>query len=426
VYVCENIKLMNYFGYRKNELFAEDVPIAELAKKYGTPLFVYSGSTLKRHIKAYEDAFKSIAHLTCFAVKANSNIAVLDMLGRGGAGADVVSGGELFRAIKAGIAPEKIVYAGVGKTEQEIRMALKAGILMFNIESEDELATINMVAAKMRKKASIALRVNPDIDAGTHPYITTGLKKYKFGIPVDRAIEFYRTARAMKNINVIGIHKHIGSQITEVAPFADALARILALVDELAKEGIEIKYIDMGGGLGIPYSGEKTPSPKDLAKAVLPMLNARDITLVLEPGRSIVGNAGVFITKTLYLKEGPGKTFVIVDGGMNDLIRPTLYEAYHEVLPVTRRRAKKVVSDVVGPICETGDFLAKDRELQETRQGDLLAVMSAGAYGFTMSSNYNSRPRAAEVMVQGNKHTVIRKRETLETLIAGEKLAKGF
>jgi diaminopimelate decarboxylase len=314
----------------------------------------------------------------------------------------------------------------VGKTEEEIRFALKTGILMFNIESGDELAEINRVAGKLRVKAPIALRVNPDVDPGTHPYISTGLKKYKFGIPVEEALECYRQASRMKNVKVIGIHKHIGSQITEVKPFADALERVLILVDRLRDQGVDIRYIDVGGGLGIPYQGQKTPKPGDLAKALLPMLKGRDITLVAEPGRSISGNAGVMLTKVLYLKDGPDKKFVIVDGGMNDLMRPTLYEAYHEILPVKKTRSKKIVSDVVGPICETGDFLALGRELPRVERGDLLSVMSAGAYGFTMSSNYNSRPRAAEVMVKGKRHFLIRKRENYLDLIHGEDVPPGL
>jgi diaminopimelate decarboxylase len=415
---------MNYFNYKNGELHAENVPMRVLAKKYGTPLYVYSSATLRRHMEAYERAFKRVPHITCFAVKANSNLSVLSLLTRHGAGADVVSGGELYRALKAGVPSRKIVYAGVGKTEDEIAYALKSGILMFNIESVDELMALNRVAGRMKKKASIALRVNPDIDAGTHPYITTGLRKYKFGIPMDIALEFYRTARKLGNIEIVGIHKHIGSQITEIRPFADAIERLLLLVDELKDSGVDIRYLDIGGGLGIPYDRKKTPVPRDLAGAVLPLIKGRGLTLVMEPGRSIVGNAGVFLTRTLYIKDGPGKIFAVVDGGMNDLMRPTLYDAYHEVLHVKRNRRAPVKTDVVGPICETGDFLALGRELNSVQQGDLLAVMSAGAYGFTMSSNYNSRPRAAEVMVKGNRHFLIRERETYLGLVRGEKIHK--
>ena len=418
---------MDFFRYKRGQLHAEDVPVSELADRYGTPLFVYSAATLVRHIEAYNKAFNGVPNINCYAVKANSNLAVLSLLCRHGAGADVVSGGELYRALKAGIDPSKIVYAGVGKTAAEIRYALRSNILMFNIESLDELHEINEIAGRMRKKAPIALRVNPDIDAGTHPYITTGLKEYKFGLPRERVLEFYQKASKMRNIKIVGIQKHIGSQITEVSPFADALARVLVLVDELKADGVEIGYVDIGGGLGISYDGARTPTPHDLAKAIMPMLRGRDVTLVTEPGRSIAGNAGIFVTRTLYLKDGPGKRFVIVDGGMNDLIRPTLYDAYHEIVPVRKHRSKKtVISDVVGPICETGDFLALGRRLPEVRQGDLLAVKSAGAYGFTMASNYNSRPRAAEVMVKGDKHYLIRKRETYEDLVAKESVPRGL
>jgi diaminopimelate decarboxylase len=411
---------MHLFKYRKNELYAEDVPLKLLAEKYGTPLYVYSYNTLVRHIEAYKKAFRTFPHIICFALKANSNLAILRVLAEHGAGADIVSGGELYRALTAGIPPSKIVYAGVGKTENEIRYALKSKILMFNVESENELMEINRVAGKMKTKAPIALRVNPDIDPQTHSYIATGLKKHKFGIPIENALEFYKLANSLKNIKVIGIHKHIGSQITKVAPFVDALKRILMLVDEVNKQGVDIRYLDIGGGLGIPYRDEATPYPKELAKNLIPLVKGRELTLILEPGRSIAGNAGILLTKTLYLKKGPEKEFVIVDAGMNDLMRPSLYNAYHEILPVVKRRKKKVVSDVVGPICESGDFLAKDRLLQQVSPGDYLAVMSAGAYGFSMSSNYNSRPKAAEVMVKGKRHFLIRKRETYEDLIRGE------
>lgn len=417
---------MNYFTYKNSELYAETVPLRALAEKYGTPLYVYSHATLTRHVSAYESAFDGVPHITCFAVKANSNIAVLATLKSNGAGADVVSGGELFRAIKAGIPAKKIVYAGVGKTETEIRAALKAGILMFNIESENELKEIDRVAGNMRLKAPIALRVNPDIDPGTHPYISTGLRKHKFGIPIEDAVDYYMMARMMKNIEIVGVHKHIGSQITKVSPFVDALKRVLGLVDELKARGLNLKYLDIGGGLGIPYKGEKTPQPGDMAKRLLPLIKGRGLTLIAEPGRSICGNAGVLLVKTLYLKEGHKKRFVIIDAGMNDLIRPTLYEAYHEILPVkqARKTGAEITCDIVGPICESGDFLAKDRRMAAVGQSELLAVMSAGAYGFSMSSNYNSRPRAAEVMVKGDKHFIIRRRETYDDLISGEIIPK--
>lgn len=412
---------MHYFTYKRNQLYAEGIPIKELAQTYGTPLYVYSHATLTRHIDAYLTAFDGIPNNICFAVKACPNIAVLRTLAARGAGADVVSGGELYRALKAGIPASRIVYAGVGKTEAEIRFAIQSGILMFNIESGDELVEINRVAGLMKKVAPISLRVNPNVDPKTHPYISTGLRKHKFGIPMEQALEFYKGASRMKHVRITGIHKHIGSQITQTTPFADALKRVLGLVDELHSSGIAITHLDIGGGLGIPYHGEKTPQPLDLAKKVLPLIKGRGLTLVAEPGRSIVGNAGVLVTSTLYLKPGPKKTFVIVDGGMNDLIRPTLYEAYHEILPVHRQASRKPeLSDIVGPICESGDFLAKDRKFPKIKRGEYIAVMSAGAYGFSMSSNYNSRPRAAEVMVMGERHFLIRKREDYKDLTRGE------
>ncbi|MFA4918447.1 MAG: diaminopimelate decarboxylase [Thermodesulfovibrionales bacterium] len=415
---------MNLFKYRANELYAEDVPVKKLAEKYGTPLYVYSYNTLLRHFKAYDDAFNGYPHIICFAVKSNPNTSVISLFAKQGGGADIVSGGELYVALKAGISPKKIVYAGVGKTADEIRFALKSKILMFNVESENELKEIDRVAGMMKTKATIALRINPDIDPGTHPYITTGMKKHKFGIPIEAALEYYRFASKLKNINVVGVHKHIGSQITKIAPFVDALKRILILIDKLNEQGTEIKYLDVGGGLGISYKDEEPPVPKDLANKLIPLLEGRKLTLIMEPGRSIVGNAGILVTKTLYLKEGEDKEFVIVDAGMNDLIRPSLYDAYHRIEPVVKNKRETVLSDVVGPICESGDFLARGRELNRVKQGEYLAAMSAGAYGFSMSSNYNSRPRAAEVMVKGKEHFLIRKRETYEDLVRNEQIPK--
>jgi len=407
---------MHYFQYKKGELYAEDVPVKTLARKYGTPLYVYSYATLERHFFAYERAFRKVPHIICFALKANSNAAVIKTFANLGGGADIVSGGELHRALKAGISPEKIVYAGVGKTEEEIKFALRKGIRMFNIESDQELLEINRIAGLMKKKAPIALRVNPDIDARTHPYISTGLKKHKFGIPIENALEFYRLARRLKHIDIVGVHKHIGSQITEVSPFVDALVKVITLIDTLKEEGIPIANVDIGGGLGIRYDSEKPPVPADLASKIVPILKDRGVTVILEPGRSLVGNAGILVTRTLYVKKGEEKDFVIVDGGMNDLMRPTLYGAFHAIIPVKMNRKKLILSDVVGPICESGDFLGRERMLGSPEQGDLLAVMSAGAYGFTMSSNYNSRPRAAEVMVHGRKHMLVRRRETMADL----------
>jgi diaminopimelate decarboxylase len=413
---------MHFFTYKKGELYAEEVPVREIATKYGTPVYIYSASTLVRHFKAYDEAFDGKHHIICFALKANSNSAVIRLFAKHGAGADVVSGGELFRALKAGIPAKKIVYAGVGKTADEIRFALKSKILMFNVESENELREIDRIAADMKVKASIALRINPDIDPQTHPYISTGLKKHKFGIPIDDALEHYKFAKSLKNIAVVGIHKHIGSQLTKISPFVDALKRILILIDELAKSGIRIDFLDIGGGLGITYLDEQPPQPRDLAEQILPLLEGRDVTVVMEPGRSLVGNAGILVTKTLYLKEGEEKNFVIVDAGMNDLMRPSLYNAYHHIQPVVKTRRDTIIADVVGPICESGDFLAKDREIPKVNQGEYLAVMSAGAYGFSMSSTYNSRPRVAEVMVNGTKFALVRKRETYADLLRGESI----
>lgn len=411
---------MHYFRYKDNKLYAEDVPVTELVAAFGTPLYIYSYNTILRHFKAYDDAFDGVPHIICFALKANTNSAILRLLAKNGGGADIVSGGELFRALKAGITPKKIVYAGVGKTEEEIRYALKSGILMFNIESEDEVYEIDRIAGDMGIKAPIALRVNPDIDPETHPYIATGLKKHKFGIPIDDALEYYRSIKRLKNLEIVGIHKHIGSQITKISPFTEALKRVLLLLEELERNGISIKYLDIGGGLGITYKDEVPPLPRDLARHLLPLVRDKKLTLIVEPGRSIVGNAGILVTKVLYLKKGEEKEFVIVDAGMNDLIRPSFYGSYHHIQPVERKKRKSVVADIVGPICESSDFLARDREIPGVKKGEYLAVMSAGAYGFSMSSNYNSRPRAAEVIVKGKEYALIRKRETYKDLIRGE------
>jgi diaminopimelate decarboxylase len=413
---------MHLFKYRAGELYAEEVPVKRLAIKYGTPLYIYSYNTFLRHFRAYTDAFNDYPHIICFAIKSNSNTAIIRLFAKNGGGADIVSGGELYLALKAGITPKKIVYAGVGKTEDEIKFALKSKILMFNVESEDELREIDRIAGKMKTKAPIALRINPDIDPETHPYIATGLRKHKFGISIEEALEHYRLASRLKNINVIGIHKHIGSQITKVSPFVDALKRILLLIDKLSVQGVKIKYLDVGGGLGISYRDEEPPVPKDLAKGLIPLLKGRKLTLIVEPGRSIAGNAGILVTKTLYLKKSEEKEFIIVDAGMNDLIRPSFYGAYHHLLPVVRKKRGIVICDVVGPICESSDFLARERELKRIKQGEYLAVMGAGAYAFSMSSNYNSRPRAAEVMVKGRDHFLIRERETYSDLIRNEKI----
>ncbi|RME63428.1 MAG: diaminopimelate decarboxylase, partial [Nitrospirae bacterium] len=340
---------MHYFQYKNNELYAEDVPVRVLAEEYGTPLYIYSYRTIERHYHAYEDSFGSYPHIICYAVKANSNIAILASLAKLGSGADIVSGGELYRALKAGIPASRIVYAGVGKTEEEIEYALRKGILMFNVESPEELEKINEVAARLNKKAPIALRINPDIDPETHPYISTGLKKNKFGIPIERALQYYQLASKLPNVKVIGVHKHIGSQLTSVRPFVDALKKVVNFIKDLQKQGLKIENLDIGGGLGIQYENEKPPHPKELTKKVLKVLKNESYRIIVEPGRSIVGNAGILVTKVLYRKEGPGKDFVIVDAAMNDLMRPSLYNAYHRIVPVKKSRRKKILSDVVGP-----------------------------------------------------------------------------
>ncbi|MEK6657885.1 MAG: diaminopimelate decarboxylase [Nitrospirota bacterium] len=414
---------MHDFNYKGEELFCEGVSIAKIAEDIGTPFYLYSHKTLTNHFKNFDEAFSDIPHIICFAVKANPNISVLRLFANEGGGADIVSGGELFRALKAGVQPEKIVYAGVGKTNDEIHAALYAGILMFNVESSEELKKIDEIAGRIGVKARIALRVNPDIDPKTHPYISTGLKMNKFGIPIEEALECYQVATGLSNVEIVGIHKHIGSQLTEISPFVDALKRILQLADNLKKEGINIKYIDVGGGLGITYKDEEPPAPKELAKAIVPLIKGKkmDYTLILEPGRVLTGNAGILVTKVLYLKKSGRKNFVIVDAGMNDLLRPSLYSAYHNIIPVHKKAVKKFKADIVGPICESGDFLGKNREI-ECEHGDFLAVMSAGAYGSSMSSNYNSRPLIAEVMVKGRDYHVIRKRQNYEDMLIKEEV----
>jgi diaminopimelate decarboxylase len=413
---------MHSFEYRQGELYCEQVAVGQIAKEVGTPCYIYSHATLTRHFRVYDGAFKNIPHIVAFAMKANSNLAILRLMSKEGSGVDIVSGGELFRALKAGVPPSKIVFAGVGKNAEEIRDALRADILMFNVESSAELQVLNDVAASVGKKARVALRINPDIDPKTHPYISTGLKKSKFGIAADRALDEYKLASSLGHIEVVGVHAHIGSQLTEVTPFIEALKRVVKLVEALKGQGINIQYLNIGGGLGITYSDEKPPLPQDLAEAILPLLKDLNLTLVMEPGRVIVGNAGILVTRALYQKDGEAKRFVIVDAAMNDLIRPSLYSAYHEIRPVSEsllHRPKHVV-DVVGPVCESGDFLAKDRTLPEVRPGDLLAVMSAGAYGFVMASNYNSRPRVPEILVKDAAFHVIRARETYDDLVKGE------
>ncbi|VAX24595.1 Diaminopimelate decarboxylase [hydrothermal vent metagenome] len=415
---------MHHFEYKNGQFHCEDVPLSEIAEQVGTPFYCYSYATLHRHFTVFDKAFEKVPHTICFAVKANSNLSVLRLFAKEGGGADVVSGGELFRALKAGVPADKIVYAGVGKTKEEIRQALGAGILMFNVESSQELLAIDTVAAEMGVKAPIALRINPAVDPKTHPYISTGLKTSKFGISYAHAIEEYRHAASLENIEVVGVHKHIGSQITLVSPFVDALEKTLDVVKNLEEEGIGIRYIDIGGGLGIPYKDEAPPHPKELAENIVPMLEKTGLHIIFEPGRVIAGNAGALVTRVLYTKENEEKIFFIVDAGMNDLVRPSLYDSYQHVAPVDESVGlrRKISSDVVGPICESGDFLARDRVLPEFKPGDLMAVMSAGAYGFTMSSNYNSRPRVPEVLVKGDSYDIIRDRENYDDLVKGERI----
>jgi diaminopimelate decarboxylase len=417
---------MNHFQYQGNDLYCEDVAVKDIAAQVGTPFYLYSHATLSRHMEAFTSAFASVPHLVCYSIKANSNLAVLKTFVNLGAGFDMVSGGELFRAQQVGCDPRKIVYSGVGKTEPEIEAALNANILMFNVESPQELETIDRVAGRLGKKAGIAIRVNPDVDPQTHPYISTGMKKAKFGINISQALEDYRRAAAMPNLEVIGVDCHIGSQLTKLSPFVDAIKKVRELVEALQQEGFAIKYLDLGGGLGITYDDEEPPTPADYAEVVIEATKGLNVTLIFEPGRMMVGNAGILAAKVLYIKEGEAKNFVIVDAAMNDLARPALYGSYQGIEPVDRSTKERMVADVVGPICESGDFLAQDREIPVFKQGDLLAVTSAGAYGFTMASNYNSRPRTPEVMVKGDQVLVIRQRETYDDLINGENIPEGI
>jgi len=403
-------------------MYCEDVPVATIAEEVGTPFYLYSHATLRHHFLTFETAFEGIDHLVCFSAKANSNRAVLKLFADLGGGVDIVSGGELYRGLQAGIAPSKIVFSGVGKREDEIIYGLESGILMFNVESIEELELMDRCASRLNKKAPVSLRVNPDVDPKTHPYISTGLKKNKFGLHKDAVVDAYRDAVGRAHVDVIGISCHIGSQITEVGPFVDALVRIKELIGMLESIGIAVSYLDLGGGLGITYDRESPPHPSEYGKAIVETVGDLALTLILEPGRVIVGNAGILVTRVLYNKQGDGKDFVIVDSAMNDLARPSLYNAYHAIVPVFKTQAPTIVADVVGPICESGDFLAKDRKILQVHSGDLLAVMSAGAYGYTMSSNYNSRPRAAEVMVKKDAFHVVKTRESYEDLVAGESI----
>ncbi|OLF51183.1 diaminopimelate decarboxylase [Pseudomonas chlororaphis] len=412
---------MDAFNYRDGQLFAEGVALSAIAERFGTPTYVYSRAHIEAQYRAYADALAGMPHLVCFAVKANSNLGVLNVLARLGAGFDIVSRGELERVLAAGGAADKIVFSGVGKTRDDMRRALEVGVHCFNVESSDELERLQQVAAELGVRAPVSLRVNPDVDAGTHPYISTGLKENKFGIAIAAAEDVYIRAAQLPNLEVIGVDCHIGSQLTTLAPFIDALDRLLDLVDRLGECGIYLRHIDLGGGLGVRYRDEEPPLAADYVKAVRERLDGRDLELVFEPGRFIVANAGVLLTRVEYLKHTEHKDFAIVDAAMNDLIRPALYQAWMDVSAVRPRTAEARTYDIVGPICETGDFLAKERQLA-LEEGDLLAVHSAGAYGFVMSSNYNTRGRAAEVLVDGEQAVEVRRRETVAELFAGESL----
>ena len=406
---------MDHFNYQGDTLYAEELPVAELVSQFGTPCFIYSRATLERHYRVYQEALQDCPRLICFAVKSNSNLAVLNVLARMGAGFDIVSGGELEKVIAAGGDASKIIFSGVGKSQAEIARALQAGICCFNVESEAELERIDNTAQRLQLCAPVSIRVNPDVDAGTHPYISTGLKENKFGIASEQAIDVYRRAAVMAGINVVGIDCHIGSQLTSNEPFLDAIDKLLALVDKLAAEGIRLTHFDLGGGLGVTYGEEEPPHPSDFIAMVRDRFVNRDMTLLFEPGRSITANAGLFVTRVEYLKHTQHKNFAIVDGAMNDLLRPALYGAWQEIIPVEKVDGESLIYDVVGPVCESADFLGKDRSLC-LKAGDLLAVRSAGAYGFVMSSNYNTRPRAAEIMVDGNEKFLVRERESVTEL----------
>jgi len=411
---------MHHFQYRNNELHCEDVPVSRIAMEIGTPFYLYSYATLKQHFRAFDDAFSDVPHLTCFAMKSNSNLAILKLFALEGGGVDIVSGGELYRALKAGVEPKKIVYSGVGKTAEDMEYALRSQILLFNVESSQEIRLLDEIAGRMGKKAAVSIRVNPDIDPQTHPYISTGLKENKFGIDIRHALEEYARVSGLRNLTVSGVSCHIGSQLTRLSPFVDALNKLKDLIGQLRKIGIGVSYLDLGGGLGITYNQEDPPHPREYAKAIKDELHIRDVTVILEPGRVIVGNAGILVAKVLYKKTTAEKGFVIVDAAMNDLIRPSLYGSFHGIEPVRIKTRAKIKADVVGPICESSDFLAKDRVMDAFETGDLLAVMSAGAYGFSMSSNYNSRPRITEVLGKGDTYHVIRARESYEDLVRGE------
>ncbi len=412
---------MNHFSYRKGVLHAEDVPLAAIAESVGTPTYVYSTATLTRHVRVVTEAFGDRPHLICYSVKANSNLAILRLVADLGGGFDIVSSGELARVRHAGGAASKTVFAGVGKTQEEMEAALAAGILLFNVESAEELEALDAVGRRLGRRAPFALRVNPDVDARTHRYISTGLKTSKFGVPFEEAVALYARAKKMKGLVATGLDCHIGSQLTQTAPLRAALSKVAGLYTALKEQGHPLAYLDVGGGLGITYSDETPPSPDEYARTVLAAAGATGATLILEPGRALVGNAGVLLTRVLYRKKTPARHFVVVDAGMNDLLRPALYEAHHGFQPLVKRRGKAVEVDVVGPVCESTDVLAKERPLVLPQAGELFAFMSAGAYGMSMSSTYNSRPRPAEVLVDGAAWRVVRERERVEDLWRGER-----
>jgi len=407
---------MHYFEYRNRELYCEEVPLPRIANEVGTPVYVYSEKTLERHVRVFVEAFKTVPHLICYAVKANSNLTILRKLAGWGTGFDIVSGGELFRVLRAGGSPQKTIFSGVGKTADEIRYALESDILFFNVESTGEVDLIRDVARAAGKRARVSIRTNPDVDAKTHPYISTGTKKNKFGVALDDARTLYQKIRSLPEFEIVGVSCHIGSQITDLEPFTQALASLREFVPALKSDGVDLRYLDFGGGLGIPYSGEEPPSPADYAASVIAQTKDLGLTLVLEPGRVIVGNAGILLTRVILKKNQGAKRFVIVDAGMNDLIRPALYGSQHQLWPVRQTNSSEI-ADVVGPICESTDFLAQDRNIPLVERGDLIAVMSAGAYGFSLASNYNSRPRVAEVLVNNGGYSIIRRRETYDDLI---------
>ena len=410
----------SYFRYKGNQLFCEDISVKDITAEYGTPVYIYSKKAIEDKIKQYKEAFSGYPTQICYAAKANSNLSILKIFNKHGLGLDIVSGGELYRGLKAGFPPDRIVYAGVGKTDNELIQAIDTGILSFNVESLMELDVLNELAGKLGKKANVSIRINPDVDPKTHPYISTGMKKSKFGIDMEDAEEAFLKADKLPNLNLVGIHCHIGSQIMDVSPYKEAVEKTVELVLKLQKKGINLKHIDIGGGLGIKYKPEDNPPhPRELAEVVIPAVRETGLKLLIEPGRSLIGEAGILVSQVLFLKDKGDKHFIIIDAGMNDLLRPAMYNAYHHIISVEKKK-EKLVADIVGPICETGDFFALDREIDNVQRGDFLAVMSAGAYGFSMASNYNTRPRAAEVLIDGNRAYLIRERETYDYIVQPE------